>query len=65
MEYNVAQKIKASWGMKPCDHPCFEKEYYVGAFLVNYVCTQCGQEFKIADKLGIDEIRKKDSLKIH
>jgi hydrogenase maturation factor HypF (carbamoyltransferase family) len=64
MEYLVAQKLRDSWGKKPCDHLHFEKEYYVGAFLVNYVCTQCGQEFTIAQKLGIDEERRK-IVKLH
>ena len=35
MEYLVAQKVKEEWGDKPCDHPVLEKEYYVGAFLIN------------------------------
>ena len=58
MEYYAAQKVKESWGDKPCDHPSLEKEYYVGAFLINYVCTQCGREFSIADKLQMDEAAK-------
>ena len=58
MEYFVAQKLKDSWGKKPCDHPHLEKEYYVGAFLINYVCIQCGNEFTIAQKLEMDENRK-------
>ena len=58
MEYNDAQKVKESWGDKPCDHPHIEKEYYVGAFLINYVCTQCGKEFTIAQKLEMDKLRK-------
>lgn len=55
MEYYSVQKLKESWGDKPCDHPKLEKEYYVGAFLINYVCTQCGKEFSIADKLEMEE----------
>jgi hypothetical protein len=58
MEYIVAQKLKESWGNKPCDHPHFEKEYYAGAFLINWVCTQCGKEFTIASKLELDYERK-------
>ena len=54
MEYYVAQKIKEAWGKKPCEHPHLEKEYYVGAFLINYVCTQCGEEFNISRKLEMD-----------
>jgi hypothetical protein len=58
MEYYIAQKIKDSWGNKPCDHPRFEKEYYAGAFLINWVCTHCGKEFTIAQKLELDSERK-------
>lgn len=58
MEYLVAQKLKQAWGEKECDHPSFEKEYYVGAYLVNFVCTRCGKEFTIADKLEIDFERR-------
>ena len=58
MEYYVAQKVKETWGKKPCDHPKLEKEYYAGAFLVNWICTQCGREFTIAEKLGMDQERK-------
>jgi hypothetical protein len=59
MEYPVAQELKEKWGKKPCDHPHFEKVYYAGAFLINYACTQCGTDFTIAQKLEIDELRKK------
>jgi hypothetical protein len=60
MEYYVAQKVKETWGKKPCDHPTLEKEYYVGAFLVNWICVKCGKEFTIAEKLGMDQERKLD-----
>lgn len=62
MEYYAAQKLKDSWGEKPCDHPHLEKEYYSGAFLINFVCTRCGKEFTIAAKLEMDVERKKISL---
>jgi hypothetical protein len=55
MEYFAAQKLKESWGEKSCNHPHIEKEFYFGAFLINYVCTQCGKEFTIAQKLEMDE----------
>ncbi len=61
MEYIEAQKLKEAWGKKPCDHTTLEKEYYVGAFLTNWVCTQCGKEFTISQKLGMDEIRKRST----
>lgn len=59
MEYYSAQKAKETWGNKLCDHPHLEKEYYVGAFLINYVCTQCGKEFSISHKLELDEKRNR------
>jgi len=58
MEYYAVQKLRDAWGEKACDHPLLEKEYYVGAFLINYVCTQCGKEFTISQKLEMDEARK-------
>lgn len=60
MEYYAALKVKDSWGNRPCSHPHLEKEYYTGAFLINYICTQCGKEFTIAQKLEMDEERKKN-----
>jgi hypothetical protein len=59
MEYFAAQKLKESWGNKPCDHLRLEKVYYVGAFLINYCCVRCGADFTIAQKMEKDEIRKK------
>ncbi|MCX6335183.1 MAG: hypothetical protein NT092_12940 [Bacteroidia bacterium] len=59
MEYNEAQKLKEEWDNRQCDHPGFEKVYYKGAFLLNYVCTICGAEFTIGQKMEIEEIRKK------
>jgi hypothetical protein len=58
MEYYEALKVKEAWGKETCIHPHLEKEYYAGAFLINYVCTQCGKEFTIAQKFELDEERK-------
>lgn len=58
MEYIEAQKVKAAWGDKPCDHPYLEKEYYSGAFLTNYVCTKCGREFTIPQKMEMYAAKK-------
>jgi hypothetical protein len=62
MEYYAVQKLKDAWGKKLCYHSHLEKEYYVGAFLINYVCTQCGKEFTIAQKLELDKTRKANEL---
>jgi hypothetical protein len=56
-------EIKRRMGDIPCDHPRFEKVYFTGAFLLNYACTQCGKDFTIAQKLEIDEMRKKKVTK--
>ena len=58
MEYLAAQKKKEEWGAKPCTHPRLEREYYSGAFLTNYVCVQCGEEFTIAQKMERDTLRR-------
>jgi hypothetical protein len=58
MEYYTALKVKESWGNKQCNHPHLEKEYYAGAFLINYICTQCGKEFTIAQKFDLEAERK-------
>jgi hypothetical protein len=63
MEYLQSQKLKEEWGNKPCNHPKLEKVYYAGAFLINYSCTQCGADFTIAQKLELDEIRRKSVSK--
>jgi hypothetical protein len=55
MEFYQAEKVKKSWGGKPCPHPGFEKIYYAGAFLTTYCCTQCGKEFTISQKLEFEE----------
>jgi hypothetical protein len=62
MEYFATQKLKESWGKKPCDHPRLEKVYYVGAFLINYACIDCGADFTIAQKMEIDEARRASKL---
>jgi hypothetical protein len=64
MEYFVALKVKEEWGDKPCNHPHLEKEYYTGAFLTNYVCSQCGTEFTIPQKMEMYQERKKSAKPI-
>jgi hypothetical protein len=65
MEYYASHKLKEEWGNKPCDHPGFEKVYFTGAFLINYSCIRCGKDFTIAQKLEIEEARKKEKLTHH
>lgn len=60
MEYVDALKLKEEWGDKPCDHPVLVKEKYVGTFLVTWVCTTCGREFTIAEKMEMYQQRKKN-----
>ena len=62
MEFYTAQKLKDSWGKKPCSHPGFERVYFTGAFLITYSCKVCGADFTISQKMEIDEERKKKGL---
>ena len=61
MEYLIAKKRREEWGDKHCDHPVLEKETYTGAFLITWVCTTCGKEFTIAEKLEMYQARKRKS----
>jgi transposase-like protein len=61
MEYYEQQKIREKWGDKPCEHVHLEKLYYTNAFLTVYVCSDCGKEFTIAEKLDRDLKKKKSA----
>lgn len=50
MQHAEAQKLRKSWGDKPCDHKHIEKEYYLGSDTMDYVCTTCGREFTREEK---------------
>jgi hypothetical protein len=43
MQWKDAEKLREIWGDKPCEHPNYDKEYYLGADTMDKVCTQCGQ----------------------
>ena len=43
MQHDEAQKLSREWGDKPCSHPEYDKEYYLGANTGDYVCTTCGR----------------------
>ena len=45
MQHDKAKRIREKWGDKPCNHPKLDKEYYLGAHTMDYVCTTCGREF--------------------
>jgi hypothetical protein len=60
MEYFTAKKLREEWGLKPCDHPKVEKEYYADTHTLDYVCRQCGAEFNVLEMLELrDNQRKK------
>jgi hypothetical protein len=56
MQHDKASKLEESWGNKPCDHPKFDKEYFLGSATGDWVCTQCGRAFMPETK---DEIVRK------
>lgn len=60
MQYDDAKRLREDWGDKPCDHPNFEKEYYLGAHTMDYVCSTCGRDFTGQER---DEILAKRNKK--
>jgi hypothetical protein len=45
IQVQEAEQLREKWGDKPCDHPKFAREYYLGANTGDYVCTTCGRCF--------------------
>lgn len=62
MQHEEAKRLKEAWGNKHCDHPSFEKEYYLGADTMDFVCSTCGADFTRAEKEKIEADRKKNAL---
>jgi len=60
-----AEILAETWGDKPCTHPSFEKEFFVGEIngqeesmkTGDYICTQCGRVFTRKEKEEIEEKR--------
>lgn len=59
MQTDEAAHLRAVWGNKPCDHPSFDREYYLGAHTGDYVCEQCGRDFSPAEAHEIELDRHK------
>jgi hypothetical protein len=56
MQWKDAEQLREIWGDKPCDHPDYDKEYYLGADTMDKVCTQCGQ---VLSSEEIEEIKRR------
>jgi len=61
MQSKSAAEIRKKWGNKKCDHPEFDKEYYLGAQTGDYICTQCGKCFTGREVKEIESKRNKKS----
>ena len=59
MQYKKAKEIRDNWGDKTCEHPKFEKEYYLGADTGDLICIECGKEFTKNEIEIIENTRKK------
>ncbi len=59
MQIKKAQQLRDDWGDKPCEHPDFDREYYLGAHTGDYVCVQCGSCLTNEEKEAIETKRKK------
>jgi hypothetical protein len=44
MQMHKAWQLRQKWGNKPCDHPSWAREYYLGTNTGDKVCTQCGRD---------------------
>jgi hypothetical protein len=47
------------WRNKPCDHPGFSEEYYMGAQTGDFICNQCGKCFLPEEREWIEAERGK------
>jgi len=56
MQTDKAARLRSEWGDQPCNHPSFDKEYYLGAQTGDYVCLQCGRDFTPTE---VDELERK------
>lgn len=59
MQHTKAKQLREIWGSKPCDHPDFEKEYYLSSDTGDFICTKCGKEFTKDKKEEIEQSRTK------
>ena len=57
MQMEKAKHLRREWGDKPCDHPTFDKEYYLSMQTGDYVCEQCGRSFFKSEVQAIREER--------
>lgn len=60
MQMDEAERLRETWGNKPCDHPNITKEYYLGAQTGDYVCTKCGLS---ASKEYFEKLRRENEPK--
>jgi hypothetical protein len=59
MQDEIAERLRKNWGDKPCDHPKFEKEYFLGMH-GDYVCCQCGRVFTKEERDEAETKRRVD-----
>jgi uncharacterized Zn finger protein (UPF0148 family) len=60
MQTEKAESLRKMWENKYCEHPSFEKEYYLSSDTGDIVCSQCGKEFTREQISEIEEKRKYD-----
>jgi hypothetical protein len=58
MQSKRAEALRREWGDKPCEHPDFDREYYLGTETGDYVCTRCGEAFTRAEKERVVTARR-------
>jgi hypothetical protein len=58
MQVKDAERLRNSYGDRPCPHPTFAKEYYLGSHTGEYVCKQCGRTFSTTERDQIESNRR-------
>ena len=54
MQNEKTKRMRKAWSDMPCDHPQFEKEYFLGSDSGDYLYTQCGRVFSRSQKEEIE-----------
>ena len=61
MQFDEAIRLRESWQGKSCNHLSIEKEYYLGSDTMDYICSQCGKEFTLAEKKVIENMNENEN----
>ncbi len=55
----TTKKTQPPPAQKPCAHPSFSREFYLGSHTGDYICDECGDMFMLSEKEAIIASRSK------